>query len=343
MDSWKHESEVKRMEKHEKDLDLEARLLCPDGINSMRYVPMLDGKEPHFLIKIKPYTVMQKERREETTVQWVWDHVNREECAAAWLLGSKSDKFFRVTEVLDDAKTKSKNHPTHGQICAIKFVTKPLAPGYCFIGKTLLKGQTVPLEREWVQKQFSETYLDAIIKNVKHAKGHYVPVPPGCSRRGNLAPQETCEPPPSYETTSQDYPVAPVAKYQQGKTETCLFSSTACGLHYYGYINESEELQETGLQYEKKGWLVRPFLDEIHRLIPRCIVRRIDNLNILEDKSPLPTVAILVGSDESNNHAICVVGEFIFDTNCHHALPLSLSLFYIYKSTRLRRFWYAVF
>jgi hypothetical protein len=48
-------------------------------------------------------------------------------------------------------------------------------------------------------------------------------------------------------------------------------------------------------------------------------------LDILTDKSMWPTLCILKGNDNSTNHAVTIVEDFIFDSNNHYALPLTVT------------------
>ena len=46
-------------------------------------------------------------------------------------------------------------------------------------------------------------------------------------------------------------------------------------------------------------------------------------LNLLADVSDFPTVAILWATDGGIEHAVTVVGNWVFDSNLDRALPLS--------------------
>ena len=48
-----------------------------------------------------------------------------------------------------------------------------------------------------------------------------------------------------------------------------------------------------------------------------------DELNILEDISPLPTVVIPLGTDGGVAHAITIIDGLIFDSTCERVLKLS--------------------
>jgi len=48
------------------------------------------------------------------------------------------------------------------------------------------------------------------------------------------------------------------------------------------------------------------------------------HFDILNDRSIYPTVVQLQAGDGGTQHAITVVGQLIFDSNCVRALPLAL-------------------
>ena len=49
------------------------------------------------------------------------------------------------------------------------------------------------------------------------------------------------------------------------------------------------------------------------------------NLDVLNDRTMWPTLCILKGDDNSTNHAVTIVEDYIFDSNNSYALPLNES------------------
>jgi len=47
------------------------------------------------------------------------------------------------------------------------------------------------------------------------------------------------------------------------------------------------------------------------------------NIDILKDRSVFPTLCVLRGKDGGVNHAVTIVGDWIFDGNNSEALPLN--------------------
>lgn len=119
---------------------------------------------------------------------------------------------------------------------------------------------------------------------------------------------------------------SPVIRYPQGKADTCVFSSAASALEYYGDQFGATKLAGNIDQSSKH-------LDPmalLHDIIDSSVVgwhcqglRPLSTYNILE-VHPLPTTVKLEGSDGSVNHAITIVAGYIFDSNESHALPLTI-------------------
>jgi len=92
--------------------------------------------------------------------------------------------------------------------------------------------------------------------------------------------------------------------------------------------NETDRLQQMesmlvnrNLRYrvEKFGKEATFRKEAVHKRVKRT-------LNIFENISCYPTVVVLRGSDGSVNHAVTVVGTWVFDSNVAYAQPLTLSL-----------------
>ena len=167
-----------------------------------------------------------------------------------------------------------------------------------------------------MDQQFTSNFIKAVSENVKGGKGHYVPVPPGKSRK--KFSNGKSQAPTFAETKMDEYPLA---KYQQGQRDTCLYSSTACGVHYLRWPQEAHKIHQHGILNPGDPWLLRPWIDMMRQVFPTCQLRKLTEYDILMDDSPFLTMAILIGSDESTDHAICVVGPHIFDPNTVRALP----------------------
>ena len=119
-----------------------------------------------------------------------------------------------------------------------------------------------------------------------------------------------------------------VVKYQQGNDSTCVFSSAASAIYASGdelaakslasHANESittvdrmDFLQQT-VRKELKGW-------DVPKVLVGGAAAAFDCLAI---RSPYPACIQIHGSDGSTDHCITTLGDWIFDSNKSHALPL---------------------
>ena len=118
-------------------------------------------------------------------------------------------------------------------------------------------------------------------------------------------------------------------KYQQGTASTGVFSSAASAIYAFGderaaesvaarakesikrSVNRIDFLQQT-VSGEVKGW-------QTEKLIRGDAAAAFD---CLATRSPYPTCILMHGSDGSTDHCIATMGNWIFDSNMSHALPL---------------------
>jgi hypothetical protein len=55
----------------------------------------------------------------------------------------------------------------------------------------------------------------------------------------------------------------------------------------------------------------------------RARQKKIEEWDILNVRSPLPTLVVLLGADGGQSHSITVVNDLVFDSNCFYAMRLS--------------------
>jgi len=132
--------------------------------------------------------------------------------------------------------------------------------------------------------------------------------------------------------------------YQQLHRDTCVASGLASAFRYFNdekahkilkeYINrsanEADRLQQIKsmlvnrtLRYKVVQYGKEPRTSFNGKFRHRKCRRALD---IFENISCFPTVVILRGSDGSVNHAVTVVGTWVFDSNVAYAQPLTLPL-----------------
>ena len=129
-------------------------------------------------------------------------------------------------------------------------------------------------------------------------------------------------------------------KYPQNDSDYCLTKGMASCLFYCGEKVAAEELSRLGSQfvYMTKPVAVEKLRERMKVLLP-CIgdceilsknAKRKKNGNkkgmsitdLIETKTSFPTLVIPHGEDGSNNHAIVVIDDLIFDSTQTYALKL---------------------
>ena len=119
---------------------------------------------------------------------------------------------------------------------------------------------------------------------------------------------------------------APIVPFIQGNgAPTCMFSSLASGLHWFGDMRASDRVSQ----------LINQSVEQLRRFHSANSVLRTTELgystrmydegelDILNDLSPFPTLCVLKGKDGATNHAVTVVGRWIFDSTLPYAVPLT--------------------
>jgi hypothetical protein len=134
-----------------------------------------------------------------------------------------------------------------------------------------------------------------------------------------------------------DISTNPPVVFQQKDLDTCAFSSLSSALFYMGFTEEALQLHSFGQDWTiNNEKYVEKTLESIVQFIPksstfnyfrsRYTPHKIKNkYNIFEKvRENEIRLIVLIMSDNTENHAVTVVNNFIFDANCTNALPLSL-------------------
>jgi hypothetical protein len=168
------------------------------------------------------------------------------------------------------------------------------------------------------------------VRQWRHCKGDtskmsWVPVPLGASRTGGGVEKLMVERVP--------------IKYRQFEEELCSFMSLASALHYCASElkcgdkdlpfwlanvashlakgrNARGQLNLLAKKVKEKGL----FFQKYELRVKKTHVQEWDILNI---RSPWPTLVVLLGGDGGQSHAVTLVGDLVFDSNCTHAMRLN--------------------
>ena len=188
-------------------------------------------------------------------------------------------------------------------------------------------GEVVELDRQWVLDNIAKP-MRQFIREVRMKEGHtgFVFIPEG-DNKGHK------------DKTIPFSDSAPIVKYynsgKQGSSRGCLYQSTASGLYYLGYQRLAVLLMSTRDDPSK---MMNPMesVKEILTLKANKQERQaFEYLALNREKlqtwdpiiSPKMYLLCALGirsSDGKTDHAICIAGGWIFDSNFRKALPLSI-------------------
>jgi hypothetical protein len=139
---------------------------------------------------------------------------------------------------------------------------------------------------------------------------------------------------------TMDISMNPPVRFQLRDLDTCAFSSFSSALYHLGFMEEAVALHSFGEKWTIENQS-RPerTLEAIVNFIPTCDSfkyfrskykpRKLSSVhNIFQPVlvNEIQLVNILM-SDNCETHAVTVVNNYIFDSNCNNALPLSLEGF----------------
>ena len=120
---------------------------------------------------------------------------------------------------------------------------------------------------------------------------------------------------------------APTVAHQQGRMDSCVFSSAASALASVGETTAALAVVEHIPESIKDGDPMSLLHDVLksNKVKTVEVVRRYNRgrFDPLNEESPYPTTVQLLGEDGGTGHAVTIVGPWIFDATLPHALPLS--------------------
>lgn len=178
--------------------------------------------------------------------------------------------------------------------------------------KGLVEGQNQPydLPSFWAELNFNPWYLQDLIDRVKEGKHRgFVDVPPGEAKHEE-------------EPTCPYYLQAPRIHYWQGNNQFCAFYAVASALHAAGYpkaaarVALAAEVDSGTVNVIKK--LNKCVQANVKHLLPKSIPNA-PKFDIFGEESlnnMYPRILVLKGKEDgSRNHAIAMIGGWVFDAN----------------------------
>ena len=272
------------------------------------------GQNRNHMAKLQLARVLDRDIMEEE------DHFNRELCAQSY------DQITRL------------------KVVYYKHRKKPVRIGYLSDNETdeseenwwgrFLDGRTVELYTSWIVDCFHADVVAHIRKNPKR----FICVPPGAPELSGLRVNEENKlgdkwaPPPT----------RPLIWAQQIKSDwKCLFYSVASVLYHLD--------DEVGATYIKNKGDTLPFSDihpgTIHNLLEQNLkygsVQRKSNCDLQIVKARMEDnffVAQLCAKDGGVEHAISILDDWIFDSNCKSVVPLTCTSLNICCSGTFQKF-----
>lgn len=121
-------------------------------------------------------------------------------------------------------------------------------------------------------------------------------------------------------------------RIQRSGENSCVFNSLGNALHYindyrgrdavFDHLNKSLDYSE----YREVAKTRKSFAAYVMNFCVKGYnAKLLTDLDVLKDRTMWPTLCILKGDDNSTNHAVTIVEDYIFDSNNSYALPLNES------------------
>jgi hypothetical protein len=313
-----------------KDLKQEAIIAQFKSVKEMKYVKSQTGHGAGYYVA----KVGDEKKLCAFMPDWVQTNFHEDAVHSVREPGEREDMFVDVTKY-DVVVQLSDDRP----IQRARYIIP--APKYTYDGKnniiehlTVKKepyfqgmvkgGALIKLSMADMEANFTPAYIETVIRMGSKNTRKFVRLPPGAPNPGGKIPPGLAS------------PDAPKVKYQQNDAATCLLSSAASALDYIGrnvlgnhvgIVEAASEIQNVakrtiGKQLFENNWslLKKQIQIKIGFLLPKKLNRWF-NPNL--DKSLYPTVVQLMAKDGGVEHAVTIVGEWIFDSNFQEALPLS--------------------
>ena len=250
------------------------------------------------------------------------DSKDKAEVETSWVLEKFGKKFVnRVNDMAENDKPialrKSRRiYLDDRQITRLRLKKKK--DGTWYYNGMLSDSTVINLTEEYVRRTYSEGFLATVVwkQDAKGLEG-YQDVTPGNTRCNNWL-----------ENVEVDKG-APKLKYVQGDKQTCLLSGAASAFYFLGLKELAKAVSDMADKYHangKYGYLcwkkLQTTVHEMNRELVPTKILRVMNFDLLNDISSYPTVVQLEGSDGTRQHAVTIVGKYIFDATCKFALPL---------------------
>ena len=283
---------------------LEAELHLWDSVSALQYV-VVPGKPTTMGF----FRVRLKRNGDVIPVLKDWVESQFEKDVVKACIASTEGSFIEVKkEVFLPVDNR--------QVRKLRYNVRTTAESGTFEG-LLSDGTYTSLTSDYVEDNFDKEYITLVKEEgLQYQAKQFFHVPPGAPRTND-----------GHWMMNDCYPRL---QYRQQSESTCLFSSFASALHYLHIEDSAKLVADLAHQFSaasKLGlfnWhaLIELMQQNCGWLTPKKIKSK--SFNVLNNISEYPTLLCLEATDGGTQHAITVVGGLIFDSNCEHALPLTM-------------------
>ncbi len=186
----------------------------------------------------------------------------------------------------------------------------------------------IELEDDWVEENFRQEFLELVKKKSKKDQRKFIKLPIGKAK-----------PISSPECNLKN----PFIQFLQNGKDNCVFASIASTLAYMGFqqlaryvMKYEEEFVKTQFTNNTYGSVLGTLnfkigtfkIRDFNKKYRLARIRDPDKFDLIENATNNPNIlyhVVLVGSDGSENHCVCVYNNFIFVGNYTHAWSLKQS------------------
>ena len=271
---------------------------------------------------------VQPEVREAAEAKAAADKAVAEKAAADKAVAEKAAIEAAATEAAAASQPSApgKRHRAEGQQCTkLKYVPSSEGKRGAWVGKTV-NG----VDHEVYRSSFKTKYQQRCQAN----PNDWIKLPPGDAREptdpagcaADVGLQAAADP-STLRGGGSSVRGDPTVAYQQGRKDSCVFSSAASALFHLGETNAARVVVAhipASLKHDDPMALLHDVLNskKVKTVEVVCSFKR-GQLDLLSAESLDPTTVQLLGEDGGTGHAVTIVGPWIFDATLPHALPLS--------------------
>jgi hypothetical protein len=219
-------------------------------------------------------------------------------------------------KIIDDASIDEQNHEGTAWL---SFTNDTRRAAITMIPLYYLKRWEICCAKDRVPG--SQTEYDNVLLEAKDFANSWIEIPQGSSKQNyfNIDFRNIHHLPKSF-------------RIQRPGENSCVFNSLGNALHYindyhgrdavFDQLNKSLDYSE----YREFAKTRRKFAAYVMNFCVKGYnAKLLTNLDVLNDRTMWPTLCILKGDDNSTNHAVTIVEDYIFDSNNSYALPLNES------------------